>query len=117
VTAQDVVADILLAIAVVMVAISSLGILFMRDVFEKLHYVTPAALVAPLFVALAVTVEAGWSAGTTDSWLALLFVAVTGPVLAHATARAARTRQSGDWARPEGVTFQKPATRPPKGKI
>jgi multisubunit Na+/H+ antiporter MnhG subunit len=114
VTAQEVVADILLALAVVVVAASSLGALLMRDVFQKLHYVTLAALVAPTLVALAVTVEVGWGAGTTDSWLALLFVAATGPVLAHATARAARTRATGDWKGTEGTDGAGPA-EPPRG--
>jgi multisubunit Na+/H+ antiporter MnhG subunit len=98
--ARDAIVDILLALAVLLVAASSLGVVFMREVLQKVHYVTPAALVAPLLVALAITIEVGWSAGTTDTWLALLFVATTGPVLAHATARAARIRETGDWKQP-----------------
>ncbi|HZU78531.1 MAG TPA: monovalent cation/H(+) antiporter subunit G [Acidimicrobiales bacterium] len=100
-TLQSVVVDVLLALAVLVVFLSSLGVLLMRDVFQKLHFVTPAALVAPVLVALAVTVEQGWSSNTTQTWLALLFVATTGPVLAHATARAARVRQQGDWRGPD----------------
>lgn len=98
---QSVVTDVLLACAVLLVLASSLGVLLMGQVLEKLHFVTPAALVAPLFVALAVTVQQGWSLPTTETWLALLIVAATGPVLAHATARACRIRESGDWRRPD----------------
>jgi multisubunit Na+/H+ antiporter MnhG subunit len=98
---QTVVADVLLAAAVLVVLASALGVLLMRDVFEKLHFVTPAALVAPLLVALAVTVQRGWSLPTTETWLALLIVAATGPVLTHATARTCRIRESGDWRRPD----------------
>jgi multisubunit Na+/H+ antiporter MnhG subunit len=98
---QDVVTDVLLALAVMLVLVSSLGVLVMRQDLEKVHYVTPAALVAPLFVALAVTVQQGWSQDTAQTWLAVLVMAATGPVLAHATARAIRTRQRGDWKQPE----------------
>jgi monovalent cation/proton antiporter MnhG/PhaG subunit len=94
---QDFVTYVLLGSAVLLVLASSLGVLLMRDVFQKMHYVTPAGIVAPLLVALAVTVQQGWSEATTETWLALLFVAATGPVLAHATARAARIREHGDW--------------------
>lgn len=97
---QDVVVDALLAVAVLLVLVSSLGVLVMRDVFDKLHYVAPAALVAPVFVALAVTVGQGWSQSTTETWLTVLFMATTGPVLAHATIRAARIREHGDWRQP-----------------
>lgn len=98
---QSVVADAFLAAAVLLVLASSLGVLLMREVVEKLHFVTPAALVAPLLVALAVTVQQGWSLPTTETWLALSIVAATGPVLAHATARTCRIRETGDWRRPD----------------
>jgi multisubunit Na+/H+ antiporter MnhG subunit len=97
---QTVVTDALLALAVLLVAVSSLGVLLMRRDLEKVHYVTPASLVAPVVVALAVTVQQGWSQVTTQTWLAVLVMAATGPVLAHATARAIRTREHGDWKQP-----------------
>ena len=45
--ARDVCADVLLGLAVLIVAGASLGVLLMRDAYQKLHFVTPAALVAP----------------------------------------------------------------------
>jgi multisubunit Na+/H+ antiporter MnhG subunit len=100
VSAQAVAADILLGLAVALVLVSSVGILVMRDVYQKLHYVTPIALVAPLTVGLAVLVRSGWSENSSETWLALLFVVIGGPFLTHATIRAARIREKGDW-RPE----------------
>ena len=110
---QEVVVDVLLALAVLLVLVSSLGVLVMRDVFEKVHYVTPAALVAPILVALAVTVGQGWSLNTTETWLAVAFMAVSGPVLAHATARAARIREQGDWRQPGDEPIQPSEPRRP----
>ena len=58
---------------------------------------TPAALVAPVLVTLAVLVHAGFSAATGETLLALLFMVIAGPFLTHATIRAARVREEGDW--------------------
>lgn len=94
---MGVVIDVLLGSAVLIVAASSIGILVMRDVYQKLHYVTPAALVPPVLVGLAVLIQSGWSARSAQTWLAVLFMVIAGPYLTHATIRAARIRQTGDW--------------------
>jgi len=97
VSIRDVSLDALLVLAVVVVLASSLGVLVMREVYQKLHFVTPAGLVAPIFVALAVLVRQGYSENTVETWLALLFLIAAGPFLTHATIRAARIRETGDW--------------------
>ena len=56
---REIFADILLGLAAATVLGSALGILVMRDVYRKLHFVTPAALVAPVLVVLAVFVQEG----------------------------------------------------------
>lgn len=94
---MGVLADIFLALAVALVLASCVGLLVMRDVYQRLHYVTPLALVAPLLVGLAVLAQSGWSENSSLTWLALLFVIIAGPYLSHATIRAARIRQTGDW--------------------
>jgi monovalent cation/proton antiporter MnhG/PhaG subunit len=94
---REVVADVLLGMAAAIVLASALGILVMRDVYRKLHFVTPAALVAPALVALAVFVQEGLDENTGETLLALLFVVIAGPYLTHATIRAARIRERGDW--------------------
>lgn len=94
---EDVFSDIFLALAVLVTLGSSLGVAAMRDVYQKVHYVTPAALVAPLCVALAIMIQKGWYENTTQTYLALFFMAITGPFLSHATMRAARVRETGDW--------------------
>jgi multicomponent Na+:H+ antiporter subunit G len=69
----------------------------MRDVYQKLHFVTPVSLISPALVAVAVVVQQGFSENTVETWLALLFLIVAGPFLTHATIRAARIRETGDW--------------------
>lgn len=95
--AREVFSGIFLAAATVIVLVSSLGVLVMRGPYEKIHFVTPVALVAPVLVTAAVLLRAGFSATTTEAALALLFMVAAGPFLTHATIRAARTREAGDW--------------------
>jgi multisubunit Na+/H+ antiporter MnhG subunit len=95
--ARQVVADVLLALAVVVVLSASVGVLVMRDAYQKLHFVTPAALVAPFLVALAIFVQMGLVENTGETFLALLFMVIAGPFLSHATIRAIRVREMGDW--------------------
>ena len=96
-TAHAIVADVLLGLAAAVVLVSSAGILAMRDAYQRLHYVAPIAVVAPVIVALAVLVQSGWTENSGETWLALLFMVIGGPFLAHATIRAARIREKGDW--------------------
>jgi len=103
VIARDVGADVLLGLAVAIVLGASLGVLLMRDAYQKLHFVTPAALVAPVLVALAVLVQAGLDENTGETCVALLFLAVAGPYLSHATMRAIRVREQGDWRSGQGA--------------
>jgi multisubunit Na+/H+ antiporter MnhG subunit len=115
VTIHGIVAGILLGLAVAVVLASSVGILVMRDAYQKLHYVTPIAVVAPVIVAVAVLIQSGWTENSAETWLAVLFMLIGGPFLTHATIRAARIRDQGDW-RPRkhrgGAARQAAAARP-----
>lgn len=94
---REITADVFLGLAAAIVIVSSLGVLVMRDVYQKLHFVSPAALVSPVLVTLAVWLHAGNTVTTLEAMLALLFIVIAGPFLTHATIRAARIRQTGDW--------------------
>ena len=94
---KDIFSDILLGLAVLIVLASGVGVLVMRDAYRKLHFVTPVALVAPALVALAVMVQHGVYENTGESFLALFFMIVAGPFVSHATIRAIRVREKGDW--------------------
>jgi multisubunit Na+/H+ antiporter MnhG subunit len=95
--ARDIGADVLLGLAVAVVISAAVGVLVMRDPYQKLHFVTPAALIAPVLVALAVLVQMGLDENTGETCLALLFMVMAGPFLSHATVRAIRVREKGDW--------------------
>jgi multisubunit Na+/H+ antiporter MnhG subunit len=67
------------------------------DPYAKLHYVTPAAVVAPVLVALAVFVTEGLDENTGETVVALVFMIAAAPFLSHATIRAIRVRETGGW--------------------
>jgi monovalent cation/proton antiporter MnhG/PhaG subunit len=102
---QDVLVDVLLGLAVASLVVSALGLLVMPTLYDRLHFLAPATTWAPVFLAGAVvTVEALDHQGILAVLIAV-FLLVTQPVLTHATARAARIRERGDWrvARDEKV--------------
>ncbi len=89
--------DVLLGLACLVVLASAHGVLVMRGAADKLHFVAPLGLVAPVLVGLAVSVQSGWSQATGATWLAVGFVVASSPFLSHATIRAIRNRERGDW--------------------
>lgn len=96
-TVRHITADVLLVLAVLVVLASCVGVLVMRGVYDKIHFLTPVSLVAPFLVAVAIGVQMGLRENTSSSWLMLAFLVLAGPFLTHATLRAARIREKGDW--------------------
>ena len=86
----------LLALAVLTVAASAVGVAVMPDTYARLHYVTQAAVLAPVLVALAVFVAEGLDVNTGETVVALVFMIAAAPFLSHATIRAIRV-EAGDW--------------------
>ena len=94
---REVASDVLLALAVLIVVASAVGLLTVRDAYARVHYVTPAAVVAPVLVALAIFVAQGLDQNTGETAVALVFMVIAAPFLSHATMRAIRVREEGDW--------------------
>jgi multicomponent Na+:H+ antiporter subunit G len=92
----------LLVVGVGVTLASCVGVLLMRDVYDKLHFTAPATTIAPLAIAAAIVLEERLSAAGFKAVLVALALLVTNPVLTHATARAARIRQFGEWNIQEG---------------
>lgn len=109
--ARQVTVDMLLGLAVVIALASALGVAVMPDVYQKLHYVTPLATVAPVLVGLAILVQSGWSAVSGQTWVTVILVVMAGPVVSHATIRAAKIRADGDWR-----VRSQPGTAPSDGR-
>jgi multisubunit Na+/H+ antiporter MnhG subunit len=93
---REILTDALLTLAVLTVAAAALGLAVMPDAAARLHYVTPAAVVAPLLVLLAIFVTEGLDENTGETLLAVLVMIAVAPFLSHATIRAIRARDTRD---------------------
>jgi multisubunit Na+/H+ antiporter MnhG subunit len=96
-TATEWATGILLFLSVAVTVFSCVALAFVRDFFNRLHYLAPVASVSITLLLAAVTVQFGWgqiSIKTFFVWFVLLLI---NAVLTHATARAARVRELGHW--------------------
>ncbi len=93
---RHVVATALLVLGVGLEVLAVVGLMAMRDLLDRLHYVGLAGFGA-LAVALAILVRESFSLIADKALLTGLLIVALGPLVVHATARAARIRQLGDW--------------------
>jgi monovalent cation/proton antiporter MnhG/PhaG subunit len=97
VTVKEVVIAALLALGVTVQLLSCLGVIFMPNLMDRLHFLTPATSFGPGFIAIAIVIEEALDHQGIFALLVAGFLLAFGPVLTHATARAARIRRHGDW--------------------
>jgi multicomponent Na+:H+ antiporter subunit G len=77
--------------------LSCLGVLVFDGIYDRLHFTGPAGLGAAA-VAAAVLVRESFSLIGNKALFLGAFMLLTSPLLVHATARAARVREHGQWA-------------------
>ena len=88
-TARDLIVDVLLALGVGAQLICCLGVLLMRNAFDRLHYSSAATTVGPILIGAAVLVRESVSAGGLQTIAIVALVFLLNPVVEIATARAA----------------------------
>lgn len=76
---------------------SCLALVFVRDVFNRLHYLAPVTSVSMTLLLAAVIVKYGWGQASLKTFLVWFVLLLINAVLTHATARAARVRELGHW--------------------
>jgi multisubunit Na+/H+ antiporter MnhG subunit len=97
VSVGDAAVAVLLALGVATALISALGLLASRNPYDQLHFTGPATVISPVAIAAAVLVEEPLSSAGIKAVLVAFVMVGTGPILLHATARAARIRERGRW--------------------
>lgn len=90
------IATVLLILGVVLELFAVLGMVVMRDVFDRLHYVGLAGYGA-LLIAIAILLSESWSLIGDKALATAVVLLLIGPMLVHTTARSFRTRRHGDW--------------------
>ena len=73
-----------------------IGLICMRDAYDRLHYVSLPSFGA-LLIAVAIVVSQSFSLIGDKALATACVLVVFGPVLVHATARSLRVRERGDW--------------------
>jgi multisubunit Na+/H+ antiporter MnhG subunit len=91
---------ILLIAGLVLDAFAVLGLVVMRDAFDRLHYVGVAGFGA-LLIGISILVRESWSLIGDKALATGALLVIIGPVLVHTTARSFRTRERGNWT--EGI--------------
>jgi monovalent cation/proton antiporter MnhG/PhaG subunit len=94
---QHALVTVLLFLGVLVELISCVGILAMRTFYDRLHYVGPASTLGAFLIGAALVLENGLKQQGVKSIMVVVLLVTIGPVLTHATARAARIREFGHW--------------------
>lgn len=90
---RDAAIDVLVTLSVITAALSCLGVLVMRTALQRLHYLGPLAMVAPLLAGAAVAISRiGYSGAGVKALFIAAVVAGFAPVLSHQTGRMAEGR-------------------------
>jgi multicomponent Na+:H+ antiporter subunit G len=115
VSAGQLAVDALLTVGVASALLGALGLLATKNPYDQLHFTGPATVISPVAIAAAVLVEEPLSSAGIKSVLVALVMLGTGPVLVHATARAARIRERGRWVvRPEELETEEHSSKSSK---
>ena len=89
--------EVLVWLAVVISLLCCLGIVVMKDLFERLHYTAAVSTIASVALLAAAVIEQGWGQAAIKMSLIVVVLFLMNAVLTHATARAARVRELGRW--------------------
>lgn len=95
-TWQEIIARVLLVLGVGIELLCCVGIVAMRRTFDRLHYVGPATVLGPVLIAASVVCTEALSQAGIKAILIALVLMIGGPIVTHATGRAARLRQYGN---------------------
>jgi monovalent cation/proton antiporter MnhG/PhaG subunit len=87
----------LLSLAVLLCFLCSLGVLVMRDPYQRLHFTSPVTSLAIFFITIAVFIDDQELSSRLKVVLIALILFMMNAILSHATARAIRIRKLGQW--------------------
>lgn len=92
-SASQIVIAVLLGLADLALILSAVGVLAMRGVYDKLHYLAPGGIVGTAAILAAVLIQGPFAQGGVKVILVALLLLTSNPVLTYAAARAAKARE------------------------
>ena len=87
---RNVVVDILLAAGVAAELLCCVGVVVMRTTFDRLHYAAAGTTFGPFCILAALLLREGFGQVGLSGIAAVALIFLIGPLVVHATARAAR---------------------------
>jgi multisubunit Na+/H+ antiporter MnhG subunit len=94
--------DVLLSAAVLITIVSVLGMLRVRDPYQRMHYISPPASLSSLLIAIAIFTQRGLKPESFKALFAALVLVGMNTIVTHAAARAFRIAEVPDWNPAEG---------------
>ena len=89
--------DLLLASAVFLAVASVLGMMSMRDPYQKMHYLAPPASLCAIFITVAIFLQRGLKPGSFKAVFVTVVLVGMNTVVTHAAARAFRIVEVKNW--------------------
>lgn len=89
---------ILVSLAVLVEWLCLFGLVVMRNPYDRLHAIGPANILPPVLIVIAVLLDTGFTANSAKVVAIGVVILITGPLLTHAIARAARVEEKGTLA-------------------
>lgn len=89
--------DVLLALSVLITLLSVVGMLRVRDPYQRMHYISPPASVSALLIAAAIFIQRGWKSESFKAALTALILIGMNSAVTHAAARGFRVAEVKDW--------------------
>ena len=88
--------DMLVGLGVGAQLVCVIGCVAMRNVYDRLHYVSAGTTIGPFLILAAILGKEGLTSAGLDSIAAVALLFLVNPIVVHATARAARKIDFGD---------------------
>jgi monovalent cation/proton antiporter MnhG/PhaG subunit len=97
---MNMIADVLLGAGVIFTLAGAIPAFLCRDILDRLHYTSVAAVVGVPLIAIAAMVEAGDPASCVKAAVVLVATVVLNALVSHALARAIYRRRTGEGGPP-----------------
>jgi monovalent cation/proton antiporter MnhG/PhaG subunit len=94
--------ETLLALAVAITLASVLGMMRMRDPYQRMHYIAPPASLSAIFITVAIFLQQGMKPESFKAGFVVLTLVAMNAVVTHTAARAFRIAETKDWRPKEG---------------
>lgn len=94
---KSILIGIFLAGAVLITIVSVLGMMRVRDPYQRMHYISPPASLSSLLIAIAIFVQQGLKPESFKAFFVAFVLVGMNTIVTHAAARAFRIAEVPDW--------------------